>query len=133
MAAQLHRRRDEAMKDERKLRLAPGILRAALGLGFFLGIVITLLPAQLSMGRPGFTRIPPAKKRPTVPAKPTVGSTTDADRRLAEAIQNLTAKDRKKLNKAMRRLNPEQRVQVIDAMKRQFASTPHAAGMTARK
>jgi hypothetical protein len=36
-------------------------------------------------------------------------------------------------NKAMKSLSPEQRVQVIDAMKRQFASTSHATGITKRK
>jgi hypothetical protein len=135
MAGRLYRRRDEAMKDERKLglQLAPGILRSALGLALLLGIVITPLPAQLSMGRPGFTRIPPAKKRTTVPAKPAGGSTADADKRLAEAIQNLTPKDRERLNKAMKRLSPAQRIQVIDSMRRRFASAPHSTGMPARK
>ena len=123
------------MKDELKagLRLAPGILRAALGLGLLSGIVATPLPAQLSMGRPGFTPVPPAKTQTTSPAKPAGGSTPNADKRLAEAIQSLTPKERKRLNKAMKRLSPEQRVQVIDAMKREFASTPHATRITPRK
>ena len=135
MVTQLPRRRVEAMKDEPKagLQLVPGILRAALGLGLLSGIVATTLPAQLSMGRPGFTTVPPAKTRTTAPAKSAGGSTPNADKRLAEAIQNLTPKDRKRLNKAMKRLSPEQRVQVIDAIKREFASTPHATRITPRK
>ncbi len=135
MANQLHRRKVGAMNDEQKsgLKPAPGILRAALGLGLLSGIVITPLPAQLSRGSSGFTRLPPANRRTIVPAKLAGGSTPNADKRLAEAIQNLTPKDRKRLNKAMKRLSPEQRVQVIDAMKRQVASTSHATGITPGK
>ena len=123
------------MKDEPKsgLQIPPGILRAALGLGLLSGIVATPLPAQLSMGRPGFTRVPPPKTRTTAPAKPAGRSTANADKRLAEAIQNLTPKDRKKLNKAMKRLSPEQRVKVMDAMKRDLASTPLATRTAPRK
>jgi len=86
-----------AMKDESKagLQLAPGILRAALGLGLLSVIVATPLPAQLSIGRPGFTPVPPAKTRPTPQTKPARGSTSNADKRLAETIQNLTPKQRK--------------------------------------
>src|SRR5579863_185556 len=94
MATQLPRRKVQAMKDEQKpgLQLAHGILLAALGPGLLSGIVITPLPAQLSMGGSGFTRVPPAKKRTTAPAKPAGGPTLDADKRRAEAIQNLTPK-----------------------------------------
>ena len=97
MVTQLPRRRVEAMKDEPKagLQLVPGILRAALGLGLLSGIVATTLPAQLSIGRPGFTPVPPAKTRPTPQTKPARGSTSNADKRLAETIQNLTPKQRK--------------------------------------
>jgi hypothetical protein len=135
MATQLHRREAEAMKDKRKqgLQLTPGILRAALGLGLLSGIAITPLPAQLSMGRSGFTRVPPPNKRTTAPAKPGGGSTQDADKRLADAIQNLTPKDRRRLNTAMKRLSPGQRAQAIDAMKRRFASRSRATGTTPRK
>jgi hypothetical protein len=123
------------MKDEQKpgLQLLSGILRTAIGLGLLSGIVITPLPAQLSMGGSGFTRAPPDKKPTTVPAKPAGGPTRNADKRLDEAIQSLTPKDRKRLNKAMKHLSPEQRVQVIDAMKRQVASTSHATRITPRK
>jgi hypothetical protein len=112
MATQLRHWRDAAMKDEQKsgLQLAPGILRAALRLGLLLGIVMAPLPAQLSMGRPGLTRVPAAKKRTPVATRPAGGSISDADKRLAEAIKNLSSKDRKKLNKAMKRMRPAQRL-----------------------
>lgn len=75
MATQLRRRRVEAMKDEPKasLQLTPGILRAALGLGLLSVIVAMPLPAQLSMGRPGFTPVPPATTRATPQTKPAGG------------------------------------------------------------
>lgn len=123
------------MKDEPNsgLPLTLGILRAILGLWPLLGIASIPLTAQLSMGRSGFTRTPPSGKRMAVPAKPAGGSTTDADKRLVEAIQNLTPKDRKKLAKAMKRMSPEERVQVINAMKRRLAPAPHASGLKVRK
>jgi hypothetical protein len=126
--------RVEAMKDEPKsdLPFAPSILGAALRLGLISGIVATPLAAQLSMGHPGFTPLPPANTRMTAPATPAVGSTPNADKRLAEAIQHLTPKDRKKLIKAMKRLSPEQRVKVIDAMKRDLAPTPHVTSLPPR-
>jgi len=123
------------MKHEPKsgLNFAPRILRAALGIGLISGIAVTPLPAQLSMGIPGFTPLPPAKAGMTAPAKPGGGSTPNADKRLADAIQNLSPKDRKKLSKAMKRLSPEQRAKVIDAMKRNLASTPPATRIAPRK
>jgi hypothetical protein len=123
------------MKDEPKagLQLARGILRTAVGLAFLSGIVTVPLQAQLSMGRPGFTPVPPAKTRPVPQAKPAGGSTLNADKRLAEVIQNLTPKERKRLKKALKRMSPERRAQAIDAMRREVASTPHATRITSRR
>ncbi len=133
MATQLHCRNAEAMKAEqnRGLQLARGILRIALGLGILSGILITPLPAQVAIGRSGFTNVPPARKRTTAAAGP--AGTSDADKRLADAIQKLTPKDRRKLDKAMKRLSPDQRVQAIAAMKRQVASSSHPTRITRGK
>ena len=126
MATHLRCQQAEAMKREqrRSWQPAPGILRAALALGILSGVLSMPLPAQVAIGRPGFTNVPPAKKRTTATASHAGGS--DADKRLADAIENLTPKDRKRFNKAMKRLTPEQRAKMMDAMKRQLASTPRA-------
>lgn len=122
------------MEDEQKSDLppAPGILRAALGLVLLSSVVITPLPGQLSMGHPGFSRVPAPKKR-TPAAAPGAGSTPDAEKRLTQAIQNLSPKDRKRLNKVMKRLSPEQRLQLIDAMKRSVTSPSHPTVMTPKR
>ena len=77
-----------------------------------------LIPAQVFMGRPGFTSIPPAPKRTTAPpARPAGGLTQEQSRRLAASIQRMTPKERKQLAKAMKHMTPEERGRLSEAVK----------------
>ena len=80
----------------------------------------SLIPAQLSMGRPGFTRVPP-QKRVASPAKPPAGRNADEQKRLAEAIHRMTPKQRKRFAKAVKHMTPEQRQQFAAIVKQQLA------------
>jgi hypothetical protein len=82
-----------------------------------------LVPVQMSMGHPGFTSVPPTRKRQTAPTKPT----PPANNGLADAINRLSPSDRKKLAKQFKKLNPQQRAQVLAAIQGQAANKTGAA------
>jgi len=84
---------------------------------------LSLIPVQLSMGRPGFTPLPKERKAPppNTPAKPSTALTPTEQKRIAEAINHLTPKERKRLSKAVKKMTPEQSRQFIAKLKRQFA------------
>ena len=91
-----------------------------------------LIPAQLSMGRPGPASAPAARKRMTAPAKPEAGLTPQEQKRLAEAMNRLTPEERKRLAKAVKRLTPQQRRQLVAVVKRQLAKKGTASQLTKR-
>jgi hypothetical protein len=91
-----------------------------------------VIPAQLSMGRPGPASTPGARKRTTAPAKPEAGLTPQEQERLAEAMNRLTPEERKRLAKAVKRLTPEQRRQLVAVVKRQLAKKGTASQLTKR-
>jgi len=92
-----------------------------------------LIPAQLSMGRPGTASVP-APRRLTAPVNPDAGLTPAEQKRLTETLNRMTPKERKRLTKAVKRMTPEQRRQFIAALKRQLAKnrTAATAGKRAR-
>jgi hypothetical protein len=75
----------------------------------------SLIPAQVSMGRPVRTIVPPAKtsnppgQRTAAPVNPETGLTPAQQKRLVEVMNLMTPKERKRLVKAMKRMTPEQR------------------------
>jgi hypothetical protein len=85
----------------------------------------SLIPAQLSMGRPGFTPTPKERKAPppATPAKPDTALTPLEQKRIAAAMNHLSPKERKRLAKAVKKMTPEQSRQFLAALKRQFAQT----------
>jgi phage gp16-like protein len=82
-----------------------------------------LVSVQMSMGRPGFTSLPPTRKRQTAPTKPTPQANTG----LADAINRLSPSDRKKLAKQFKKLTPQQRSRVLAAIQGQAANKTGAA------
>ena len=79
-----------------------------------------LIRAQLSMGRPGFTSLPSARRMATH-AKPQAGLTPEQQTRLAEMMNRMTPKERKRLAKAVTRMTPEQHQQFVAALKQQLS------------
>ena len=68
----------------------------------------------------------------TAPTKPQAGLAQQEQKRLAEAISQLTPKERKRLAKAVKRMTPEQRRQFVAGMKRQLAKKGTASQLTKR-
>jgi hypothetical protein len=91
-----------------------------------------LLPVQLSMGRPGFNKVPPPLKRTVAPARPAPGLTPDERQKVAGAINRMSPKERKRLAKAMKRMTPEQRQQMVGALKQQLAKKGPAPQLSPR-
>ena len=79
-----------------------------------------LIPAQLSMGRPGLTSVPSAR-RMAKPAKSEAGLTPEQQSRLAEVMNRMTPKERKRLAKAVKHMTPEKHRQFVAALKQQLA------------
>ena len=97
-----------------------------------------LIPAQLSMGRPGFTKVPPVRKStttatPATPATPGTALTPQEQKRIADMMGRMSPKDRKRLLKSVKRMTPEQRQRFVAILKQQLAKQgPAAATKRAR-
>jgi len=81
--------------------------------------------AQISMQRPGFTAVPPAKKQ-AAPAQSATTLTPEEQKRLAAVINHMKPKDRKKLAKALQKMTPQQRQQLLSSVKQQLAQVKKA-------
>ena len=73
-----------------------------------------------------------ARKKVTAPAKPEAGLTLQEQKRLAEALNQLTPENRKRLAKVVKHLTPEQRRQLLAVVKDQLAKE-RAASQRARR
>jgi hypothetical protein len=80
-----------------------------------------LIPAQISMVRPGVPIVPP-KKQAAAPASPQGTLTPQEQKRLNDIMSQMTPKQRKQLAKTVKRMTPEQRQQFVAALKRQLAA-----------
>ncbi len=74
------------------------------------------------MGYPTIRNLPPRKNTaaPT-PARPASALTAAEQKRLAEAMNQMSPKERKRLAKAVKRMTPEQRRQYVAFLKQQLA------------
>lgn len=105
------------------------LARVAFALLVFAGFCAVPMRAQLSMGRPGFTPIPPPRKKAAAPSNQ-ISLTGDEQKRLAAMIQKMPAKQRKKLNKALQKMTPQQRQQFLALVKKQLGSAQQSVRRT---
>lgn len=84
--------------------------------------------AQISMGRPGVTPVPPAPKKLAAPVNSTGPATLtpNQQRPLASLMKQMSGKQRRKLAKAINHLTPEQRQQFVALVKPQLEKVPQA-------
>jgi len=84
--------------------------------------------AQISMGRPGMTPVPPPPRKTSAPVRPTRPATLTPDQqaRLASLMKQMSGKQRKKLAKAIDRMTPQQRQQFIALLKQQLGDAARA-------
>lgn len=82
--------------------------------------------AQLSIGRPGMTPVPPAPRKHAAPMRSSgpAGLTPYQQARLASLMQKMSGKQRKKLAKAFNHMTPEQRQQFTALLKQQLGEAP---------
>jgi hypothetical protein len=101
-------------------------------MAFVAGICPAAAAFQLSMERKVPASAFGAGKRASAPAKPRGGTAQEEDRRLAEALNRLSPKERERLAKAMKRLTPEQRKRLTETLKRQLAGRATAPPVVKR-
>jgi len=84
--------------------------------------------AQMSMGRPGMTPLPPPARRLGAPVNSgnPAALTEDQQRRLATLMKQMSGKQRKKLSQAIQHMTPQQRRQFIALLQQQLGKAPPA-------
>jgi hypothetical protein len=81
----------------------------------------SLIPVQLSLGRPWLVG-PPPRRDASLPANRQAGLTAAEQKRLNEVLNHMTPKARKSFARTVKRMSPEQRQKFVAYLKQRLGS-----------